>query len=207
MYERHYLQHTALTSDTLDRFERVARPEEVTGKYELVEHLAYCANMGARSKDEAWGTFSRLALSELGIDVMARYCTYSLLSGAMRAAEARRPRSAWDKGVKEYEIELLGELLDGVTYDDVRATDFLDYERAERKMLNGADDWDAFSVCGNSLICDESIARRLCTKSALRACDYGALDPRRGITWIAVQARALRHAALDAFDDIQKGGN
>ena len=46
------MKKTMLTCDTLDRFEKFINPETLTAEQvQEVEHLAYCANMGAESKD------------------------------------------------------------------------------------------------------------------------------------------------------------
>lgn len=67
--------------------------------------------------------------------------------------QARKDRSAWDRGVTQYAIEIVEhcgkEELDGKTY----------YE----DLLCGADDWRDYSFGACSLVCDGDIARRLCT--------------------------------------------
>ena len=55
------MKKTMLTCDTLDRFEKFINPETLTAEQvQEVEHLAYCANMGAESKESAWTRFCEL---------------------------------------------------------------------------------------------------------------------------------------------------
>lgn len=61
---------TALTYKTLTRFEKIIRPENLTeSQAERIEHLAYCANMGADSEETAWNRFADLVYRELNIDL------------------------------------------------------------------------------------------------------------------------------------------
>lgn len=61
---------TALTYETLTRFEKTIRPENLTeSQAERIEHLAYCANMGADSEETAWTRFADLVYRELNIDL------------------------------------------------------------------------------------------------------------------------------------------
>ena len=89
-------------------------------------------------------------------------------------------RSAWDKAVKQYAIELL-ESLEG------------NYTGAA--LLNGAEDWSAYSYGGSSLIYDYEIAERLCSPSELKRSKDGEKQPNPSETWLDCQARALGQAA------------
>lgn len=61
---------TALTYKTITRFEKIIRPENLTeSQAERIEHLAYCANMGADSEETAWARFADLVYRELNIDL------------------------------------------------------------------------------------------------------------------------------------------
>lgn len=62
-------------------------------------------------------------------------------------------------------------------------------------LLNGACDWYEYSEGGCSLIRDYEIAERLCTPSELKKKKYGELPPYRGMSWLNLQARALRAAS------------
>lgn len=63
--------------------------------------------------------------------------------------EARKDRSAWDKGVTMYALELLEEYRERAEYEGREAAD-----RAEFKtwLRNGADSWESYSYGGSSLI-------------------------------------------------------
>ena len=89
-------------------------------------------------------------------------------------------RSAWSKAVKEYALELV-ESLEG-NYSQV-------------KLLNGAENWKAYSYGGSSLIYNADIAERLCSPSELKRCKCGDLQPNRNESWLDCQARALRQAS------------
>jgi len=95
-------------------------------------------------------------------------------------------RSAWNAAVATYAAELVEDLPEQLpeTWDDVRAA-----------MLNGADDWNAYSYGGCALVYDGDIAARLCTPSELLRVDGGNRAPNGRETWLDVQARALRIAA------------
>ena len=101
--------------------------------------------------------------------------------------ETSNPRSAWDKGVKEYALELL-EALD--------ANDEFHGSPADKKsLLNGADDWNQYSWGGCSLIYDADIAERLCSPSEFKRCKGGDRRPNSREEWLDVQARALYQAS------------
>ena len=93
----------------------------------------------------------------------------------------RAPRSAWDKGVLSYALELLE------FYEPETVT--------EEGLLNGAAHWNAYSYGGSAAIYDEDIAERLCTPSELKKKQGGELQPNARETWLDVQARALVQAA------------
>ena len=93
---------------------------------------------------------------------------------------ATTPASAWKKGVKLYALELL-ESLEG------------DY--TEAALLNGAENWSAYSYGGCSLIYDGDIAERLATPSEFKRKKGGYLIPNARETWMDCQSRALSQAA------------
>lgn len=103
---------------------------------------------------------------------------------------SRKFRSAWERGVAQYALELLHDLADngeeeytGSPYD-------------HRALLNGASCWQEYSEGGCALIYDRDIAERLCTPSELRRSDYGKRNPNSRENWIDCQARALYQAEL-----------
>ena len=88
--------------------------------------------------------------------------------------------SAWSRGVKAYAIEMIDGIEDGFT---------------QASLLNGAENWRAFSYGGCSLIYDADIAERLCAPSEYRKTRQGERAPNSRETWLDVQARALGQAA------------
>ena len=97
--------------------------------------------------------------------------------------ENQKHRSAWNKGVNEYALELV-EFLEN---EDLWAT--------EKNMLNGADGWAQFSFGGSSLIYNADIAERLCSPSGFKKSKEGEYQPSRNETWLDAQARALGQAS------------
>ena len=100
--------------------------------------------------------------------------------------EATNPRSAWNKGVKTYALEILEGMPRNVEYGSI--------ESLEADTLNGARDWKQYSWGGCSLIYGEDIAKRLCTPSELKKTRNGERRPNGKEEWLDVQARALRQA-------------
>lgn len=104
-------------------------------------------------------------------------------------------RSAWDKGVKLYALELLEDLREGIAggyYDD--ASVLVLSELAEA-LLNGARSWAQYSWGGSSLVYDGDIAERLCTPSELKRKKGGELRHNSREEWLDTQARALHQAS------------
>lgn len=100
---------------------------------------------------------------------------------AKRIKITRNPRSAWDKGVMSYALEMLE------SYEPSEVT--------KEGLLNGARDWDAYSYGGSADIYDADIAERLCTPSELKKTRHGELKPNSSEDWLQCQARALGHAS------------
>ncbi len=116
--------------------------------------------------------------------------TADILRKAADIIEARKDRSAWDKGVNAYALDLLDNLAD-LTPDDLA-----DPEAVRRALLNGADTWERYSYGGCALIYDCDIAERLCTPSELKRCRGGEWNLSSRENWLDVQARALRRAGF-----------
>ena len=112
------------------------------------------------------------------------------------ALEAKKVRSAWDKGVKLYAEELLFDLKEGIKGgyidEDLACSNWKMFLEA---LLNGADNWAQYSWGGCSFIYDPDIAERHCTPSELKRTRHGYNEPNRNEHWLDVQARALRQAA------------
>lgn len=103
----------------------------------------------------------------------------------------RNDKSAWDKGVTEYAIELT-ESLDNWDKQPESVSEL------REMLLKGADNWEAYSWGGSSLIYNQDIAERLCSPSELkRATNKNGLRdyPNSREHWLDVQARALYQAA------------
>jgi len=96
-------------------------------------------------------------------------------------------RSAWDKGIKLYALELIEELPDD--------QEFYGSPADKKDLLNGAENWEQYSWAGCSFIYDQDIAFRLCTPSEYKRSRGGERRPNARETWLDVQARALYQAA------------
>ena len=107
--------------------------------------------------------------------------------------ESKKPRSAWDKGVKEYALELLEDMEN--ERNAAKETDMVVYPATlEVELLNGAMNWKQYSWGGCSLIYDKQIARRLCSASELKKTHDGERQPYANEQWLDVQTRALHQA-------------
>ena len=112
---------------------------------------------------------------------------YTINKQALTAAIAAFPtRSAWDKGIRAYAIDLVNNL-ERDTYSD--------YKDVITALLNGADNWTQYSYDGCALIYNGDIAARLCTPSEYTRKRGGELAPNSRETWLDVQARALALAS------------
>lgn len=109
-----------------------------------------------------------------------------------KTLENRNYRSAWDKGVTLYAFELLDEYEERTKYVKRNAESRKEFKEW---LLNGADNWNAYSWGGSSLIYNGDIAERLCTPSELKRCHDGERRPNRSEEWLDIQARALSQAA------------
>jgi len=105
--------------------------------------------------------------------------------------EARKDRSAWDRGVNVYALELVEELEERAQYEGRNPEPGAE---CRAWMLNGAQDWNQYSWGGSSLIYDEDIAERLCTPSELKKTRHGERRPNSREEWLDTQARALYQA-------------
>ena len=105
--------------------------------------------------------------------------------------EAQKDRSAWDRGVKAYAMELVAELKEMAAYEGRNPEPG---KECREWMLNGAQDWAQYSWGGSSLIYDCDIAERLCTPSELKKTRHGERRPNSREEWLDTQARALTQA-------------
>lgn len=127
--------------------------------------------------------------------------TCAALQKAAELIEARKDRSAWDKGITAYALELLqdlAELAEG-GYLPADAAELLKPRALREKMLNGATNWKEYSWGGSALIYDGDIAERLCCPSELKRTRNGERRPNGREQWLDVQARALYQAGARVF--------
>ena len=103
----------------------------------------------------------------------------------INAIKESKARSAWAKGVKWYALNLVEE-----SYK--QDTDIVKVSMAV--YLSGAETWKEYSYGGCALVYDYDIAKRLCTPSELNKTDSGRKQPNGSLTWLDVQARALKQA-------------
>lgn len=117
---------------------------------------------------------------------------YTTLADTIRAElNARHDRSAWDKAVTLYALDLLEDVQEGA--DNMERLP-LDGAELERWALNGASCWEQYSNGGCSICYDADIAARVCTPSELKRKHGGVYEPNSRETWLDVQARALYQA-------------
>lgn len=112
-----------------------------------------------------------------------------------QSIESEKQRSAWDKGVSAYALELveqLGEQIGGGYFEEL---DLTEPKKVRAALLNGAVNWSQYSWGGCSLIYDGDIAERLCCPSELKKTRNGERRPNSREEWLDVQARALFQAA------------
>lgn len=112
-----------------------------------------------------------------------------------QSIESEKQRSAWDKGVTKYALELveqLGEQINGGYFEEL---DLTESKKVRAALLNGAANWSQYSWGGCSLIYDSDIAERLCNPSELKKTRNGERRPNSREDWLDTQARALFQAA------------
>ena len=105
-----------------------------------------------------------------------------------------KQRSAWDKGVTEYALEMVKELaeqIEGGYFDELN----LEPKKVRAALLNGAASWSQYSWGGSALIYNCDIAERLCSPSELKKTRNGERRPNSREEWLDTQARALSQAA------------
>lgn len=100
----------------------------------------------------------------------------------INAIKEVKTRSAWDRAVNAYAVDLLDDLANEIPI-------------TKETLLNGADNWREYSWGGCSLIYNADIAERVCTPSELKKRKGGERRPNSREEWLDVQARALSQAA------------
>jgi hypothetical protein len=122
-------------------------------------------------------------------------CIMENIEKLYQSIESEKQRSAWDKGVTKYALELveqLGEQINGGYFEEL---DLTESKKVRAALLNGAADWSQYSWGGCSLIYDSDIAERLCNPSELKKTRNGERRPNSREEWLDTQARALFQAA------------
>ena len=123
------------------------------------------------------------------------------------ALKARKDRSAWDKGVTVYALELLESLRESIEGGYFFPDDLTAPRVLRKALLNGASDWNEYSWGGSALIYDGDIAERLCNPSELKKTRGGERRPNAREEWLDVQARALFQAANRLYSVIHSALN
>lgn len=112
-----------------------------------------------------------------------------------QSIESEKQRSAWDKGVTKYALELVEQLGGQINGGYFEELDLTESKKVRAALLNGATNWSQYSWGGCSLIYDSDIAERLCNPSELKKTRNGERRPNSREEWLDTQARALFQAA------------
>lgn len=118
-------------------------------------------------------------------------------SDILAALEARKDRSAWNKGVTAYAVDLLDHYQERAEYEGREAASC---KELEEWLLNGASTWSEYSWGGSALIYNGDIAKLLCSPSELKRTRNGERRPNNREKWLDTQARALAQAAKRLID-------
>ena len=118
----------------------------------------------------------------------------NITSRIYESIENEKQRSAWDKGVTLYSLELVEQLDEAIESGYFSVENIAISAELEQALLNGAANWNQYSWGGNSLIYDSDIAERLCTPSKLKKTRQGERRPNSREEWLDTQARALHQA-------------
>lgn len=116
----------------------------------------------------------------------------------LKKLNAVKTRSAWDKGVLGYALEIVDTHGEG---DIQSVDDVLNYRRDKHESLYSVAKWQSEGGCFE--IYNEDIAERLCTPSELKRCTHkdGRLRDMANAreSWLDVQTRAV----FQAYNKIQ----
>lgn len=109
----------------------------------------------------------------------------------------RPERSAWGRGVQWLAWLLFDSAVDWNNEQRAKELDEAStYKEFEKILLNGAENWHAYSYGGCALIYDRDIAKTLCNKTELKLTRNGEKRPNKKEDWLDVQARALYQACM-----------
>ena len=112
-----------------------------------------------------------------------------------QSIESEKQRSAWDKGVTQYALEMVEQLGEQINDGYFEELDLTESKKVRAALLNGAENWNQYSWGGSALIYEGDIAERLCSPSELKKTRNGKRRPNSREEWLDVQARALFQAA------------
>lgn len=126
----------------------------------------------------------------------------------IKKLEESKARSAWQRGVREYAIEMAEALWDGhvnFLINNLGELNTLEYRRELKQiLLSGARSWSDYSWGGCSLIYNTDIAERLCSPSEFKRKKGGDLRPNQNEEWLDTQARALSQAESLIYNTLAK---
>lgn len=112
-----------------------------------------------------------------------------------QSIESEKQRSAWDKGVTQYALEMVEQLNEQINGGYFEELDLTESKKVRAALLNGAANWSQYSWGGSALIYNGDIAERLCCPSELKKTRNGERRPNSREEWLDTQARALFQAA------------
>ena len=206
---------TMLTYRTLDRFEEEYTVDQYTeAEIERIEHDAYVANMNVCAhpewtEDDIFAWFLHCVKDIDGIELKKEEekNVEKMVEEITAQVENSKAKSAWERGVKEYALEMLEEMAFNAKHGYIDADVFSNGKMLKDALLNGASDWKQYSWGGCSLIYDGDIAERLCAPWELKKTRNGERRPNSREEWLDTQARALNQAGrliVRSFEKIQK---
>ena len=126
-----------------------------------------------------------------------------VLEQAMQTLEQRKDRSAWDRGVNGYAVDMLQQLMDYYKDGYISGEALENCTACQIAALNGARNWSEYSWGGSALVYDGDIAAALCTPSELKKTRNGERRPNSREEWLDVQARALCQAFRRVYSAIK----
>lgn len=179
-------ENARYTVSTVDKWDGSTKTEEMSGASlkSFTNGCAHLYDIHAEEISEEEKTTNRTAEEITAV-----------LANAMQTLQQRKDRSAWDKGVTVYALEMVEQLAEAAEGGYIDADDLLAPRMLRKALLNGADDWSAYSWGGFSLIYNGDIAARLCCPSELKRTRNGDRRPNSREEWLDTQARALFQAA------------
>lgn len=117
----------------------------------------------------------------------------------------RSARSAWDRGVRDFAVDMLESYLERrnlCIWDGLVRMGKI----TEEDLLDGAKDWSQYSRDGNYLIYNQDICRALCNQRDQKRTQDGKLPPNDQEDWLDFQARALQQAAQMVMKAVNRRG-